>query len=129
MPPDVTIYRNDSDFQAAMGGMTYKDLHGREITFCGPNGAQPYKRALAFHVGCLVGFLAALKCVGARLLFTIVFNTFVQCLENGFAICYYEVMKSGPDPLPHIAPSTTHSIRSTGHSGIGGQQEEVSTWL
>ena len=52
---DTTIYRNESDFKAAMGDRTYGELHDKQITFSGPRGAQPYKRALAFHVSCSAG--------------------------------------------------------------------------
>ena len=67
------MYRNLADFKVALGGMTYGDLHGRHITFSGPEGAQPYKHALAFHVSCSADFfLVAFEAVGAWLLFTIV---------------------------------------------------------
>ena len=44
------LCRNKDEFRAEMGDMTFRNLHGKEVTFSGPNNAQPYKRALAFHV-------------------------------------------------------------------------------
>lgn len=44
------MYRGDPAFEAALDGVTFKDLNGKHYTFAGADGKGPSNRALALHV-------------------------------------------------------------------------------